>query len=145
MCREEALKVWKLEPELKAMGCKLVCLLHENLPDEVNDFKSKFWPGDLYFDKDLAFFATLGEGKPRKMKMLSLLNPFGQPMTNYYRSKEAVSEHNLTGNGLIGGGFIMIGSGDVGATYAFQEKAFGDHAPHKDILEAAARLHKAAL
>ena len=54
---------WKLEPELKAMGVNLVCLLHENLPDEVAAFKPAFWPGELYLDKDLAFFAALGGGE----------------------------------------------------------------------------------
>lgn len=139
MCREEALKVWKLEPELKAMGVKLVCLLHENLPEEVAAFKPAFWPGELYLDKDLAFFAALGEGKPRQLSMLSLLNPFGQAMKNYGRSKKTVSESNLTGNGLIGGGFMLI-TPDKGCVYAFKEKTFGDHAPVEDIL-AAAKAH----
>ena len=54
---------WKLKPELDKVNCKLVCLLHENLPEEVAAFKPEFWPGDLYLDTEKAFFAAVGGGK----------------------------------------------------------------------------------
>jgi len=140
MCREEALKVWQLKPQLEAMNCKLVCLLVENLPAEVEAFKKGFWPGEVYLDDELKFYAALNGGKPRNMSIMSLLNPFGKAMKNYGRSKKTISDSNLTGNGLIGGGFMVVGPAANNAEYAFLEKNFGDHAPVEDILAAARKL-----
>jgi hypothetical protein len=140
MCREEALKVWQLKPQLEARNCQLVCLLVENIPAEVEEFRAKFWPGDIYLDNNLAFFSAVGGGKPRSMGIMSLLNPFSKAMKNYSRSKKTVSESNFTGNGLTGGGFIVVATGGQRAEYAFQEKNFGDHAPVEDILSAVERL-----
>mmetsp|Transcript_33500 Transcript_33500/g.73102 ORF Transcript_33500/g.73102 Transcript_33500/m.73102 type:complete len:138 (+) Transcript_33500:2791-3204(+) len=135
MCREEALKLWQLKPELDKVGCKLVCLLHENIPEEVAQFKPEFWPGELYHDTDKAFFAAVGGGKPRAMSLMGLLNPFGKAWKNASRAKTAVSSSNLKGNGLVGGGLLVMKNGEV--VYGFQEKNFGDHAPTEDILAAA--------
>jgi len=127
--------LWQLKPELEKVGCKLVCLLHENLPEQVAEFKPAFWPGDLYLDNDKAFFAAVGGGKPRAMSLLSLLNPFGEAMKNYGRSKKTISDFNMKGDGLVGGGLMVIKGNDV--LYAYQEKTFGDHAPTENVLEAA--------
>lgn len=135
MCREEAIKLWQLKPELDQANCKLVCLLHENLPDEVAQFKPVFWPGELYLDTDKAFFAAVGGGKPRSMSIMGLLNPFGKAWKNASRANKEVSSSNLKGNGLVGGGLLVMKEGEV--VYAFQEKNFGDHAPLKDVLAAA--------
>lgn len=56
---------WQQKPEFDKLGCKLVCVLIENLPDQVEEFKKDFWPGDLYLDTDKAFFAAVGGGKVR--------------------------------------------------------------------------------
>jgi len=136
MCREEATKLWQLKPELEKVGCNLVCLLHENIPQEVAEFNPEFWPGDLYLDTDKTFFAAVGDGgKPRAMSLLSLLNPFGKAMKNYGRSKKTITKFNMKGDGLVGGGLMVIKGNEV--LYAYQEKNFGDHAPTEDVLDAA--------
>lgn len=39
LCREEAIKVWKLRDKLDGMGVSIAALLHERIPDEVRPCK----------------------------------------------------------------------------------------------------------
>jgi len=126
--------LWQQKPEFDKLGCKLVCVLIENLPDQVEEFKKDFWPGDLYLDTDKAFFAAVGGGKPMELSVTSLLNPWGKPMKNASRSSKVIKNSNFKGHGTTAGGLFVV-SEKAGVTYAFVEKNFGDHAPHDEILE----------
>ena len=38
MCRSEAMRLHALKPKFDAAGCDLVCLLKENIPEQVDQF-----------------------------------------------------------------------------------------------------------
>ena len=43
--------------------------MHENLPEQIAEFKSGFWPRTpLYLDEDKALFRAVGDGTIRKVR-----------------------------------------------------------------------------
>ena len=50
-----------------------------------------------------------------------------------------VKEHNMTGEGTILGGQMVVRAGAGGVAYAHKEAAFGDYGPMDDLLAAARR------
>ena len=110
MCRSEAMRLHALKPKFDALGCNLVCLLKENIPEQVDSFLAgsgkhgEFWGADtpLYLDNDMAFFRALGGGKLRKGGLSSFL-PFAGFWKRYAKIKDDVADHNLEGEGSIKG------------------------------------------
>lgn len=124
--------------EFDAVGCKLVCVLKEGLPAEVEEFKKEFWPENLYLDEDKGFFKAVAGGKVKKGSLSAFLNPLGRVWKHASEAKKAgVTNHNLNGEGLIMGGLLVMKPGDKGVQYQFQERNFGDHAPIEDVIAAA--------
>jgi len=71
-CRSEATKLYKAKPQFAELGCDLVCLLKENIPEEVAGFHvGDYWPGDLYLDDDKVFYKALGGGTVRRLMRTS--------------------------------------------------------------------------
>ena len=68
MCRSEAMRLHALKPKFDAAGCDLVCLLKENIPEQVDQFLAgggvagEFWSKEtpLFLDDDMTFFRALG-------------------------------------------------------------------------------------
>jgi hypothetical protein len=149
LCRAEASKLHLIKPQLDAAGVRLVALLHEELPEQVAEFKAQFWPGELYLDSEKRFFSAVGGGDVRRGSLVSFLNPFSRIWcalralrvdararlrccshnmhavhhcrTNVKASKEAKVDGNFVGDGLTFGGLLVIKkTGEV--EYAFQAR-----------------------
>ena len=56
-----------------------------------------------------------------------------QAWKNYRRAKKTVEESNLTGEGLIAGGLLVLRRGNGGVVLSHVEKTFGDHAPMAEV------------
>lgn len=139
MCREEAVNLWAMKSQFDELGVSLTCLLHENLPKEVEEFR-EYWPGPLYLDEEKAFYKWLGGGKPRQGSLMAFLNPFSEVWGHAKRASTKVAKSNLKGDGLTMGGLLVLNKGIVG--YHFIEKTFGVHAPIDDVVAAASDAPK---
>lgn len=107
--------------------------------EEVNEFRNdKYWgkATDLYFDDDLTFFKTLGNGKVRKKSFAAaFLNPFSTMYKRYGKIDESTKKNaNLNGEGLIMGGLFVVN--DLEIIFQHKEKDFGTVAPIELVLDA---------
>lgn len=125
------------KPKFDALGVKLVGIVKEWDQTEIDDFVTKFWPVDLFFDEQKKIFTSLTDGNETKLSMLQLANPFSSAWKAARRAKATVTDSNMKGEGLIPGGLIVLKSGGGGIVMSHTETFFGDHAPIADILAAA--------
>jgi hypothetical protein len=107
--------------------------------EEVNEFRNdKYWgkATDLYFDDDLTFFKTLGNGKVRKKNFAAaFLNPFSTMYKRYGKIDESTKNNaNLNGEGLIMGGLFVVNDREI--IFQHKEKDFGTVAPIELVLDA---------
>ena len=127
MCREEAIGLSSLLPELEAHRVQLHAVVHETLG--VDEFRP-FFKGNIYLDLEKKFYGP----KERWTSLWSILR-FGV-LKNLYRVKQKDIPGNMRGEGRLLGGVFVIGPADQGILFQHEEKEFGDHADLKDILEA---------
>lgn len=121
-----------------------MCLLKENIPEEVSEFHTEdYWPASspLYLDDDMTFFKALGEGKLRKGSLMSFLNPWSSIYKRLKAVQKDVKESNLKGEGTIFGGLYVVSN--QGIHYQHVEKDFGVAAPIDEVLEACESIGKA--
>jgi hypothetical protein len=140
MCRDEAVALHEIADELKQAGAqRVVCLLKENLPEQVEEFRSKFWPGELFLDEEQGFYKALGGGQVLKKHttssfLMTLMNPFSSdPVKKHI--KRTKSDQNLTGEGLIHGGLYVVRKTGI-AELGFVEDDLGVVCPTDKIKEA---------
>jgi len=131
LCRDEALALSKIQPELSKLQIPLLAVLHERLGAE--EFE-KFFKGPLYLDLEKTFYGP----KLRKMLLLGFLR--FETYMNLYRSYKLGTEGNLKGDGTILGAVYVIGPGDQGIVYEHREKTFGDNVNTTEVLEAARKI-----
>ena len=43
LCRGESKSLWEKKAEFQKLNMRMVCLLHEAIPEEVKDFYPEFW------------------------------------------------------------------------------------------------------
>ena len=144
-CRSEATKLHEQKPAINAAGCDLVCLLKENIPEEVSSFHTEdYWPTStpLYLDDDMTFFKALGGGKVRKGSLMGFLNPFSGIYKRAKKIQGDVKESNLKGEGTIMGGLYVISN--QGIHYQHIEEDFGVAAPIDEVIEACKSVTAAA-
>lgn len=130
-------------PEIEQAGAqRIVCVLKENLPEEVESFKADVWPREVYLDETKAFYEALGGGTVHKpygvASFLAMLaNPFSSSPTKRHLawSKKKGVKNNMTGEGFIQGGSYVVRQ-DGEAELAFLEQNLGDHASPDDIIAA---------
>jgi hypothetical protein len=138
-CRSEAAKLHERKAEINDLGCDLVCLLKENIADEVEAFhREPYWSPStpLYLDEDMTFFKALGGGKVRKGGLSSFFKP--GLWKRYGKMDKATKEDaNLKGEGTILGGTYVVSK--EGVQYQFKEKDFGVAAPLDEIIDACKR------
>eukprot|EP00746_Dinoflagellata_sp_MGD_P007721 gnl/MRDRNA2_/MRDRNA2_115345_c0_seq1.p1 gnl/MRDRNA2_/MRDRNA2_115345_c0~~gnl/MRDRNA2_/MRDRNA2_115345_c0_seq1.p1 ORF type:complete len:148 (+),score=32.74 gnl/MRDRNA2_/MRDRNA2_115345_c0_seq1:258-701(+) len=140
MCRDEAVTLHQNADDLKQAGAKrVVCLLKEDLPDQVEEFRNKFWPGELFLDQDKGFYKALGGGQYLKKHststfLMTLLNPFSADPVKDHISK-AKSETNLTGEGYIHGGLYVVRQTGI-TELGFVEEDLGVVCPINKVKEA---------
>lgn len=133
MCRDEALALSALGPQLTSAGVPLVGVVHETLG--VDEFR-KFFVGSLYLDTEKHFYGP----KERRMLLLGFLRL--QSWVNIYKSRQKGTPGNLKGDGTLLGGVYVLGPGDEGVLFEHREGTFGDHASTSKVLEAVAKINK---
>jgi len=133
LCRDEALALSKIEPELAAFKVPLLAVLHETLG--ADEFRN-FFKGPLYLDTEKTFYGP----NMRKMLLLGFLR-FDTWM-NIYRSKQLGTEGNLKGDGTLLGAVYVLGPGDQGIVYEHREGTFGDNVNVTEVLEAVQKMNK---
>eukprot|EP00746_Dinoflagellata_sp_MGD_P065209 gnl/MRDRNA2_/MRDRNA2_27178_c0_seq1.p1 gnl/MRDRNA2_/MRDRNA2_27178_c0~~gnl/MRDRNA2_/MRDRNA2_27178_c0_seq1.p1 ORF type:complete len:151 (-),score=32.26 gnl/MRDRNA2_/MRDRNA2_27178_c0_seq1:323-775(-) len=143
MCRDEALELNKIADDLKQAGAKrVVCLLKENLPEQVDEFRKDFWHQELYLDEGKAFYKALGGGEVVKQFSLTsflatMANPFSKDpvKANINKTKQKGVIGNLTGEGFIHGGLFVMRKTGV-AEFSFVERPMGAMASLDMVKEA---------
>jgi len=133
LCRDEALALSKLEPELTRLNVPLLAVLHEKLGSE--EFQ-EFFKGPLFLDTDQTFFGP----KKRKLFLMGFLRV--DTWLNVYRSKQAGTQGNLDGDGTLLGAVYVLGPGDQGVVYEHREGTFGDDVNTNEVLQAVQQFKK---
>lgn len=149
MCREEVLELrTHVQPKLDGLGIGFVTVVKETAGRE--EFVEKYWPAPLplHFDLDNKLFPVVngtvdknGRRSNRSMGLLSGIGSFvfgGAVKKNVKRCNKRGVKGNQRGEGLRLGGLAVVGPAGAGArvVYLFQERAWGDHAPLKEVLGA---------
>jgi len=135
LCRDEALALSQLEPQLTQLKVPLLAVLHETLGAE--EFRD-FFKGDLYLDTEKTFYGP----KERRMLLLGALRL--DTWMNIWRSRQAGTQGNLKGDGTLLGAVYVIGAGDAGVVYEHREGTFGDNVNTTEVMAAVERMKKAA-
>jgi len=136
MCREEALELASLKPELDQMGVNLVGVVHEQKGAK------KFQPylnGSIYFDEEKKFY-----GPEQRWMFLSGFLRYSV-WKSIFRSRGKGVEGNFYGEGRILGGVFVIGPGEQGILLDHKEKEFGDKVDLKDVRDAILRMKTSKL
>jgi len=135
MCREEAMELSSRSQQLtRNYGMHMVAICHEE--EGVQEFATKYFQGGkVYVDEDKKFYSALGGGH---LPVLGLLNGLFRPSVwkNITRANSKNMAGNLKGEGRILGGLLVVGKGNRGVVYQYNEKVYGDHAPIEEVLKA---------
>jgi len=143
MCRDEAMELNKHIDELKQTGAKrVVCVLKENIPAQVEEFREGFWQGELFLDEDKGFFKALGGGEvisrfSTASFLAMLANPFrSNPVKeNIAKTNKKGVQGNLKGEGFVQGGLYVVRKTGV-AELGFVEDPMGSMATIEMVKEA---------
>lgn len=131
MCRDEALALSKIEPELSKLKVPLFAVLHETLGAE--EFKD-FFSGPIYLDTEKTFYGP----KERRMLLLGFLR--FETWMNLRRSKAAGTPGNLKGDGTLLGAVYVLGAGDQGVLFEHREGTFGDNVNTTEVMNAVMKI-----
>ncbi|KAF8058031.1 prxl2a [Scenedesmus sp. PABB004] len=136
LCRDEAQKLWDARAELEAAGLRVVCIVHEWIDREIAAFAPAFWGGEVFFDKDKAFYKLFGQGSLRTGSALAMLNPFHPAWRRILDARKRVAESNVVGEASVLGGLLVVKRGGAVA-WMHPEVSFGDFPPTADVVAAA--------
>lgn len=118
----------------------LACIVKEALPDQIEQFQPTYWASDeLFVDEEMSFYKALGGGQVAKKGLLALGSKAVRD--NNRRSKAYIAEHgldsNLSGEGMILGGLIVLRPDEGGIVMQKNESTFGDIAATDEVVAAA--------
>lgn len=118
----------------------LACVVKEAIPEQIAQFQPRYWASDeLYLDEEMAFYRALGGGQVAKKGLLALASK--QVRENNTRSKAYIAAHgldsNLSGEGMILGGLLVLRAGEGGIVMQKNESTFGDIAAIEEVIAAA--------
>ena len=120
-----------------------MAIVKESLADEVENFASSAWPGEVLLDEKMAWFAALGGGQVNQHSVAGfvakLANPWSRLRANFKALKTSSKSGNLKGEGLITGGLYVVPRGGPPARYAFLEQEIGDQFDLDAVVSAARR------
>jgi len=133
LCRDEALALSKLEPELSKLQVPMFAVLHEKLG--ANEFKDYF-KGPLYLDSEKTFYGP----KERRMLLLGFLRL--DTWMNVLRSRRGGTAGNLQGDGTLLGAVYVVGASDQGVLFEHREGTFGDNVNTTQLMEAVKQIKK---
>lgn len=131
MCREEALELASLKPELDQMGVNLVGVVHEQ--KGAKGFQP-YLNASIYFDEEKKFY-----GPEQRWMFLSGFFRYSV-WKSIFRARSKGVEGNLVGEGRLLGGVFVVGPGEQGILLDHKEKEFGDKADLKDVRAAILRM-----
>lgn len=141
MCRDEAIELSKHVDDLKQAGAKrVVCLVKENIPDQIEEFRKDFWREELFMDEAKGFFKALGGGElvqefpSNSSFLMTMMNPFNKNPVKKKLS-QGKAKGNIAGEGLVHGGLYVMRKTGV-AELSFLEERLGDTCPINQIKEA---------
>lgn len=128
---------------MKSAGAaRVLCLVKENIGNEVSYFRNKYWSGEMLLDSELRFFKALAGGRPWNSVVRAFVDTVRSPVTSslrnlrnfmtFYRSGAAM---NLRGEGIIGGGCMVLSTAGSVA-YSFLEQVPGEHPALEDVISA---------
>jgi hypothetical protein len=122
-----------------------VCIVKEDVEDEVAAFAADVWPGgEIYLDKDMTFFKALGGGSVEKKGLFAFLAKMVLPGTQLKANMKKGEGYkmNLKGEGLIVGGLYVLRTGGA-VEFSHREEEIGSHADVDDVITAATRASEA--
>ncbi|KAL9984791.1 hypothetical protein ACROYT_G007124 [Oculina patagonica] len=131
MCREEALELSSLKPELDQMGVNLVGVVHER--KGVKGFQP-YLNSTIYLDEEKKFYGP----EQRWMSLSGFLRV--SVWKSFFRAKGKGVEGNMVGEGRLLGGVFVVGPGEQGILLDHKEKEFGDKVDLKDVRDAVLRI-----
>lgn len=142
MCREEAHRLFARKKELDAMGVRLLCVLKEAIPEQIDQFVPKYWgtedEADLYLDEGRELFKLLGGGEEKSKGIFALASSAVRSANSRAGDylKQTGGDSNLTGEGWILGGLLVVRPGGA-IEYQHSESTFGDLADLDEVMAAA--------
>jgi len=114
----------------------------EDIGEELREFRSRYWQGNIFVDDELALYSALAGGEPWNSGLGSILAAARSPVSTTRANIDRFgffarsgARMNLIGEGLIGGGcFVLRPDGSV--AYGFLEREVGENAPFDDVVHA---------
>jgi hypothetical protein len=108
----------------------LACVVKEAIPEQIEQFQPRYWASDeLYLDEEMAFYKAIGGGEVAQKGLLALVS--SEVRANNRRSKAYIAEHgldsNLSGEGMILGGLLVLRADEGGIVMQKNESTFGTH------------------
>lgn len=138
LCRAQAKQLGDLRSQLHELGVGLAAVSHQenSAQDFVNLYfgKAEDQQDSLYIDSTKAFYKALGQGKIRTKGLLGLFS--GKFWSNNSEANTMGTSGNLSGDYSHLGGVMLVGKGEEGVLWSFQEVEFGDKAPVQSLLRA---------
>ena len=110
------------------------------MPAQIEQFQPRYWASDeLYLDEEMMFYKALGGGQVAKKGLFALASK--DVRENNKRSKAYIEAHgldsNLSGEGMILGGLLVLRADEGGIVMQKNESTFGDIAATEEVIEAA--------
>ena len=144
LCRAQAKELADQRAKLKELGVRLVAVSHQD--DSAADFVDLYFGRDdddvagefksdsLYLDATKTFYKALGKGNVRKLGFWGVLS--SKMWSNSSSAGKMGVQGNYSGDYSHLGGVMLIGKGEEGVLWSFQEVNFGDRAPIPNLLQA---------
>lgn len=130
MCRDYALRLSEIKPELDAEGVELVAIGHEMLG--LGEFYMEgFWKGQLFVDTSKDIFRELNTVQGNLLGLMAK-----ETLEAGKLATERGTEGNLEGDGFQLGG-VWVFAADGCTVFEYISRSFGDHPTPQEVLEAA--------
>lgn len=138
LCRAQARQLADLRPKLSELGVDLVAVSHQD--NSVDEFITGYFGRKegqedvLLLDPTRAFYKAIGGGEEKTQGFLGIFS------TKVWKNNSAASKlgtkGNFSGDYSHLGGVMLVGRGDAGVLWYFQEVNFGDCAPIDVLMKA---------
>jgi len=133
LCREEAVGLSSLQPQLEQLNVRLYGVVHEDFG--VKEFQP-FFKGEIFLDAERRFYGP----RERWMGMSGFMRL--SVWLSVFRARGKKMEGNMKGEGRLLGGVFVIGPNDDGIVFEHREAEFGDHANLTDIMSAVKKMRQ---
>lgn len=132
LCREEALELGQLRPELELRKVPLYGIVHETLG--VSEFAPYLNGEGIFLDSERRFYGP----QERWMFLSGFLR--ASVWSNIMRNWKKGVDGNLEGEGRLLGGLFVVGPSKQGILYEYREKEWGDLVNITEIVSAVRKM-----